>query len=173
VGGKEQDGISVIEDRLGSVAVMEIPIDDENPPETQAFQNMTSRDCRIVEHTESRRMAPTGMMARGADKGKGVIDLTGHDRVCRGEAAAHGKPGCVIGLSGGLRIGIEDGRGLSFSGGNQIDIEGTVDKGEVIIGRKSWRDGREFALHVGLAQHQVKRFETFRSLGREMHCPVI
>lgn len=72
---KENTGIGP-ENILGAVAVVGIPIDNQDTLTAQLRLGMSCRNIDIIEQAKSSRPDGLGMMARRSHQGKGALTLT-------------------------------------------------------------------------------------------------
>ena len=70
VGGEEEDGVVVVEGVLGAVAVVDVPIDDEDFADAIFFLGVAGGDGDVVEDAESAAAGLGGVVAGGADRAR-------------------------------------------------------------------------------------------------------
>ncbi|MCI0363184.1 MAG: hypothetical protein L0219_04835 [Phycisphaerales bacterium] len=75
VGTEEENISAVIEGVLGAVAVMDIPVDDEDALKVVVSDGMRGGDGDVVEETKAHGLSGFGVVAWGADEGEGATDL--------------------------------------------------------------------------------------------------
>ncbi len=73
---------------LGAVAVVDVPVHDQDPPEAQGDFGVKRPQGHIVEKAESHGPAPLGVVARRAGQGKGGVHFAGNHPVDGREQAA-------------------------------------------------------------------------------------
>ena len=64
----------VLEEMLRAVAVMQVPVDDDDATDARAAE-MRGRDRDVVEETEAHRAPVLGVMTRRPHEGDAVVDL--------------------------------------------------------------------------------------------------
>ena len=107
MGGKVEDLPILVKNLLGAVAVMEIPVDDQDPLHPVPGQGMPGADGNVVKDAEPRRLRRLGVVARRPDQGKGVVRLPGNHAVDGVHDPAGREPCDIVSLGGGHRVGIE------------------------------------------------------------------
>ena len=165
VGRKIQDPGVFVERVLGPVAVVQVPVHDEDPLHPVDLDRMHGPDGDVVEDAEPRRAACLGMVARRPHEGKGVAQVALDDAVHTVEEAAHGQLGHLVGLGGGLRVGIEVGVILPRRLGDHLHVRVLVDRLDLFVQSYARFHLREFPCHLGAFEHLVDRFETLRAFG--------
>ena len=73
MGGEVEDRCVIFERMLCSVAVVEIPVHDEDPVEVEDFLGIPSADGYVVKETETFCLTPLCMMPRGSYQSKSVL----------------------------------------------------------------------------------------------------
>jgi hypothetical protein len=81
MGGKEKHRWVLIKNILGAIAMMHIPIHDEYFLKAVFLLKISGPNSYIIEYTKAAGSIPMGMVTRGADKTKGIANLTGYYRV--------------------------------------------------------------------------------------------
>ena len=76
-----ENGSVVIEDVLGAVAVVIIPVHDQHAPDTMLHLQIPGRDGDVVEDAETHAAIGRSVMARRPDGCESIPDLSGHHRV--------------------------------------------------------------------------------------------
>lgn len=97
---------SVIEDVLGAISVVHIPVDDGDALET-GCPGVGRRDGDSVQEAESHGLVAGGVMSGRTDKDESRIDLTCHDGFDRIDARSGGEPGGGEGIRQNQGIGID------------------------------------------------------------------
>lgn len=85
---KEKNGFVLVEYVLGSVAMMHVPINDENFTYAVFFLGVTSCDGDVVEETEAHALIGCGVMSRWSDDAEGIGGFACKNFVHRGEGCA-------------------------------------------------------------------------------------
>jgi hypothetical protein len=80
VDGDEQHAGIGLEDRLGPVAVVHVPVDDEDPLRPVRVARAARRHGHVVEQAEAHRLVGGGVVAGRAHGGEGVARLAAQDR---------------------------------------------------------------------------------------------
>jgi hypothetical protein len=88
MGAEEEDAGILVEDVLGAVAVVHVPIGDEHAFDAVDFAGVARGDGCVVEDAEAHAAGGGGVMAGGTDGGEGVADAAAHDGVNTGEGSA-------------------------------------------------------------------------------------
>ena len=97
----------LVEDILGAVAVMEVPVDDHHSPKAPLPDQIGRRDRHVVEEAETHRARGQRMMAGRAYDREGVVGGAVGDRLDRGQDAARRKYRGLERIGTGVGIGIE------------------------------------------------------------------
>jgi hypothetical protein len=105
-GEKEHRGV-VVEQVLGAVAVVDVPVDDHHPLDPVPALQVARRHRDVVEQAEAHRPVGLGVVTGRAHAGEPVVDLAGHDRVNQGEHPAGGQAGGVMGGRRHPGVGVE------------------------------------------------------------------
>ena len=82
-----------VERVLGAVAVVDVPVDDRDPPDAAVGLGVVHGDRDVAEHAEAAPATGLGMVTAGSDQGVGVVDPAVEHRVDRRDAAAGGEAG--------------------------------------------------------------------------------
>jgi hypothetical protein len=93
VGRKKEDTAIFKEYVLRSVAVMDVPVDDGDAPESVFPLRVTRRDGDVIEQAESHPAVGRGMVAGRPHRAEGVFPGARDDPVDRVEESAGGGPG--------------------------------------------------------------------------------
>ena len=96
MGGKIQNFFFPIKQILNAVAVMDVPINNQNPLETKLFDRIACGDAQVVKNAKTARAIYQGMMARVSDHGKADIALFGNQDFQSFEAPSDSQPGGQI-----------------------------------------------------------------------------
>ena len=159
VGGEEQDAAVGIEGVLGAVAVVDVPIDDEDAVGSVFALRVAGGEGDVVEEAEAHAGVGGGVGAGGADGAEGAAGGGGEERIDRVEDSTGGFESDIEGTGGVGDIAggeIAHGIGMRGEGGDfgadGLDVGGSVDEGEfVVIGRAG--------LNAGGAFKEVRAFE--------------
>jgi hypothetical protein len=73
---KEQHAGIVLEGMLGTIAMMHVPIHDQNALQAITFLSVTRRNGDIIEQAKSHGTLALGMMSRGPQGHKGASGVT-------------------------------------------------------------------------------------------------
>lgn len=123
---EEKHVLSIVKNVLGSVAMVHVPIDDQDSFAIGVFQGMTGRDGNVIEEAESHGSIRFCMVAGGTHQGKGVASGATHDCI----HGIHARPGrekcCVHRLCRCDRVSIDDGATTSDCF-DRFTMTGTVD----------------------------------------------
>ena len=143
VGRKEENIVPGVEGVLGAVAVMDVPVDDQDPTEPAGADEVLGRDGDVVEQAESHGPVALGVMAGRPDQGEGVADLAVQDIVGGFDRSSGGEPGGLIGEGGHGRVGVELDVRPAVRPGQEIDVSRSVDRGELFVRRRPGLDPRQ------------------------------
>jgi len=118
----------IVESGLRSVAVVDVPIDDQDLREAVLFLHVTGADGDIVEDAESHSVVSQGVVPRGPDGAERVARLALDNGIDGGENAARSDKRRVIRLAGNGHVGgIEIQQSVLAGGAGTLDILGRVD----------------------------------------------
>ena len=81
VRAKEQDGRVLVEDILRAVAVMHVPVHDQDALQAVALDRVARPDRDIVEDAESHALYRTRVVAGRTQRAEGLLDGSGQHRV--------------------------------------------------------------------------------------------
>ena len=95
----EQDAGIGPERGLRPVAMMDVPIEDEDALRAVSALRLSCRDDGVVEDAESHPLVRHGMVTGRPDQGVRRVDGTGHHGVDRGDRAPSGEPRDAISAS--------------------------------------------------------------------------
>ena len=147
--------------------MVQIPIDDQNAIQMVLGNRVHGAQGNIVEQTETCCIMLSSMMTRGPDKGKSIIDLTGHDVVNSVEETPDSQSRRIIGFRSGFCIGIQVKMRFPNGTGNQFDIGRIVNPLNFLPVGKARGNLSKMASHIGLFDHRVDGFQprgTFRMI---------
>lgn len=104
VGAGEEDGGVVVKDVLGAVAVVDVPVHDEDFRCTVFFLGVAGADGDVIEEAEAHALGGAGVVAGGTDGAEGALELAGHDEVHGIEDGADGVGGDGVAFVADLGI---------------------------------------------------------------------
>ena len=93
MGAEEEDGRILLETMLRAVAVMNVPVHDEDTRQPMFFLDVTSGDGHIVEQAKAHRPRGFSMMAGWPHRAKDVFDFSAHNGVNRRQRSPSGQKG--------------------------------------------------------------------------------
>lgn len=93
VGAEEEDGAVFVEDVLGAVAVVDVPIDDEDAIEAVTALGVAGGDGDVIKDAKAHAVAGIGVVTGWPDEAEGSVDGPGRDGIHGGESAADGGEG--------------------------------------------------------------------------------
>ena len=140
MGRKVEDVAALVEGLLRPVAVVKVPVDDEDPAQAVPADEVLGADRGVVEEAEAHGPRGLGVMAGGPDEREGVRNGPVHDAVERSEKAARGEERGFPSLRAGHRIAVHR-NGLAGRGADEVDVAALVDEGELLVGRGAGLDG--------------------------------
>ncbi len=130
-GSKKEDVVAGVERVLGPVAVVNVPIGDEDPAEAPFPDEMFGGHGDVVEQAKSLGRPPLGVMAGRSDESEGVPSRPGEDKIGGFDGSAGGQEGGLVGQRRGRGISVERRVGPLPRPGEKIDVLGSVDAGEL------------------------------------------
>ena len=131
----EHVGIA-LEEMLGPVAVVEIPVDDEHTGDA-APSEMRGGDGDVVEEAEPHRPGTLRMVARRPYQRHPVVHLSGQDRVAQLEQSARRQARGLPRAGGGAGVGVEDHARPARGRRNLIHQPRRVHQGDLVRGRQA------------------------------------
>ena len=155
VDGEEEDVGVFVEDVLGAVAVVDIPIGDEDAVDAPGFAGVAGGDSGVVVDAEAHAAGGGGVVAGRADGGEGVADMALEDGIDGGEGGAGGEAGDFWGFR--ANVGVAGGEGSGVAGGivgDGIEVGAGVDEVDVFVEREA---GGE----AGKGVEEARLFEGF------------
>ena len=96
VGAYVEDARVLLEDMLGAVTVVQIPVHDEHTFHGQTISGIMGADGRIVEEAKPLRPPGLGVMTRRARQDQGVLHLAGDNRIDARQDTAGRKAGHLV-----------------------------------------------------------------------------
>ena len=96
-----------IEDVLGAVAVMDVPIDDQDPGQLVSQPGVVGGEGDVVEQAEAHAARRRGMMAGRTDQAQGVGLLAGQHGIDGGNARSRGSQRDLERLRADRRVGVD------------------------------------------------------------------
>ncbi len=166
--GRQVEDLSFpVKQVIETVAVVNIPVDNEDAPQPVRLHGVSGRDPCVVKHAEPPCTILEGMVPRRSDQGETGVDRTADQLVHGLQTPAHGQPAGQIGLGTGRRI-----RGqarVSVIGRLQdpFDIGRGVNQFQMFERGRSRIDADQLPAEVGI-EHPVDGLETVRMLGMGM-----
>ncbi len=162
-----EDVSAVFEAVLGAVAVVDVPVDDEDAFDAELFGGVGCGNGDVVEDAKSHGVIVFGVVAGWADQAEGAAGLVVAGGIAEGvdglDACAGSKVGGFHAAGGEGGVAVEVGR-FSAQAVDQVDVAGIVDAFDVgaaggYAGVTLDEVGREFIEHVG------DGLEAFRDFG--------
>src|SRR5207253_5279021 len=125
---------------LGAVSVVDVPIQDEDPPRAVRAERPPGRERGVVEDAEPPAGGGAGVIPRGPEERKRRFPVVAGHGVHREQRAAHRPPGHGVGCRPDRRVGIE----IPAPGGRRLpdrpNVLPRVDPGQdLIVGRLRFR----------------------------------
>ena len=131
--GAEKENVRVfVKDILSAVAVVNVPIDDEDSADAEVFTRMRCGNGNVVEHAKSHADGRPRVMSGGANHAEGGVRFVLHDRArCRDGASCSGKCGfpggfANLGVAGAQMIIAR----VDFALG-KLEIRGGMNKAQI------------------------------------------
>ena len=152
------------EDRLGSVAVVDVPVDDRHPPRGAVGAQRRHRDRDVVEQAESAPAIATGMVAGRTNGGERHLGVPGDRRARRVDRRPGREPRRLHRPGHDIRIEVEPPAALGFRLAEHGDVLRVVDARQLRIGGRFGRFLDEPAAG-GIADAGRRRLATSRALG--------
>ncbi len=138
---EERDRGIVVEDLLGAVAVVDVPVDDQDPVEPEPLDGVRRGDGDAAEQAEAHRLVGPGVVAGRPDRAEGpaigpLDDRRDRiDRRARREPRREGRAGRDPGVDLDLPAASR-GEGVDCR-----DVAGRVDPEQLLVGRRPDRLG--------------------------------
>jgi len=123
----------------GPVAVVDVPVDDQDPLRQAEGEGMGRRHGDVVEQAEAHGAIRRRMVTRRADQGQPPATFL-EDPLDEGQPAARRMLGGVDGAGGERGIGVEVG-GLPAQGEHRVDVRGEMHPLELRTRRRAPRQG--------------------------------
>src|SRR3954467_13163787 len=95
---EEQHGAVCVKNILRAIAVMDVPIRNQNFADAVLLLRIAGANCDVVEKTKSHPARWTGMMPRWTHRAKGVAHRASNHGIDRGQNSARGQQRGVIGI---------------------------------------------------------------------------
>ena len=96
MGREKMDSAVRIEDILRSIAVVHVPIHDQNSRETELFNRVSRRDGNVVKETESHRRRVESMMSWGTNQAEGTPIFSANHLLDGLDSSSRRHPGDVV-----------------------------------------------------------------------------
>ena len=142
MGGKIQDPVVLPKRVLSPVAVMEVPIDNQDFFQPVMSTGILGGQGHIIEQAKAHGPIGFSMMARRPDEGKAIIDgLPGQQGIDQVEKTSGGHQGRFIGFSGSLSIRVQRDKGLSRRGGYLFYMVRSMNIGQFLQGGRAGLNG--------------------------------
>src|SRR5271170_2036125 len=90
VDAEEEDGPVGVENILRPVAVMDVPIGDQNAANAMFFLRVSRRDCNCIEDAEAHSARRTSVMTGRTSDGEGIGNSLLDDRIYSVQRSAGG-----------------------------------------------------------------------------------
>ncbi len=101
---EEENGGIVVEDGLGSVAVVHIPVHNQDSFELVVLLGVPGRDGDVVEKAESHTAIRHGVVSSRPRRAERIADLARDDRIDGPEHATRRQPCHLVGLAANRRV---------------------------------------------------------------------
>jgi hypothetical protein len=92
-----QNARVLIKDLLGSITMVDVPVNDRNLLEAVLSLKVSGTDRYIIKQAEPHGPIRFGMVPRWPESTEGVVDLSGHYSVCCDEGPFYRQLCCLIG----------------------------------------------------------------------------
>ncbi len=110
--GRKIKDLGIVPERmLGAVAVMQVPVDDQDTPQTAVPPGVGGPDGHVVEQAETHGPMRFGVMTGRADQGKTVIDGPCRQGVDQDRQPPGGLEGRHVGKGGSLSVRVQSHQG--------------------------------------------------------------
>ena len=143
VDGDAEDFGVLVEDALGAVSVMHVPVHHRGAPDAVGVARMVDRDPDVREDAEAAAEVRLGVVAGRAHERIAVVDRTRDHRIHHRDGAARGEAGDLVAAvpEGGPlpRFAATLGRERD----DLVDVLWSVDPQELLPGRRPGPDGGE------------------------------
>ena len=127
----EQHGRVVLEQVLRAVAVVDVPVEDQNALEVEFVAQRAGGDDDVVEQTEAHRAVALGVVTGRPDRAEGPPQPAASDLPGGLDHPAGGEPCDFIALGADGAVRLVDERLPSSTGlGHAIDVATVVDAGQ-------------------------------------------
>ena len=133
----------VIETVLRAVAVMQVPIHDQDTAQAEPRAQILRAHGHAVEQTEPHRAVAFGVVARRAYQGEAVVHLAFHDRVQHAQQPAAGQQCGLVRPRTDARIRVERRGRLSGRRRHAPDQAGVVNQRDFLMGGEPGREPHE------------------------------
>jgi hypothetical protein len=103
----EEDGVARAEEVVGAVAMMDVPVEDEDPSGVERVERVLRRHRDVVEQTEPRRRCAARVVTGRARPAEGCASLAGDESVRRRARAARGVQRGAVGTWADHRLVVQ------------------------------------------------------------------
>jgi len=155
VGREIKDVAARIERVLRAVAVMDVPVDDEDAPKAMPADEIFRSDGDVVEKTEAHRPRRLGVVAGRPDQGEGAPHPALHDGVNRPEEPPGREEGRFKSSRPRRSVRVEEDLVPARRRPQKIDVCPLVDPAQLGIGRRAGLDPEVSARGL-LLEHPVQ-----------------
>ena len=165
VNGIVKDGVILFEGMLGSVAVMDVEIDNAHPFDLPLHLKVARGDGHVVEVAKAHGLPLFGMVAGRAHSAKGVVDLPGHEHAGGLDHPARGQQCGLIGVDAHLVV-----RVIERAVAGEADLFKPADVGLVMDGLDPFHigplaaDAHQVRQQAGLLDAPEDHFQAFSHL---------
>ena len=135
---REKMDITVfVEDVLSSVAVMHVPINDEDSPQTIGLLGMTSGNSDIIEQAKAHRVIDERVVARWSNQTEraAVLRISGRDLVNGGTCCSRSSNRCFVRLPTTNSICFNSPAAVTAKTFNSCDMSGCVNSQQLFLSR--------------------------------------
>lgn len=162
----EEDGGAFVKDVLGSVAVVDIPVEDADPFDAVCLLGVVGRNGDIIEEAKAHRFFGTGVVTGRAHEIEGALESPLEDGINTGNGSACGEGSGAIGIGADEGFSEVDGVATGQAGlFNEGPVFRTVDGLDPFGGSRLRSLPVEAILEFLLAKGVLNALHPFRSLG--------
>ena len=156
--------IGAATERLGgAVAVMDVPIEDEHPPDAQLANGELRRERDVVEQAEAHRAIGLGVVPGGSHAAEPEHSLAGQQRPCHLTGAAGGVQCGAVGGLADVGVGIDRTSPRQRELPDPMNMPGAVNELQPSV-RYGWRLASLPAQPVASGQRLLDREQTLRRI---------
>ena len=162
MGAEEKNAGVAVENVLGAVAVVDVPIGDQDALGVVDLLGVAGGDGYIIKYAEAHAARGGGVVTGRADGGESVAHAVSENGVDGGQAGAGGHQGDVEGVDAERGVAGAEQPGLArHVMPDHLDISARVDQVQVLVARGAGLDGRQ-----GLEQPRVGQGVVQRDVAR-------